>query len=124
MKKKLLNVLCWFVPSARWRHKIRKLAKCAKPQNNIIEIVKINGQRIRVKRVRGCAFKFSGDNNHIVLHEPIGKLELIVRVSSGVYVELQPSVEWSRSILVSKASLVLWSVVTIWYMSAMTMRLT
>ena len=102
MKKKLLNVLCWFVPSARWRHKIRKLAKCAKPQNNIIEIVKTNGQRIRVKRVRGCTFKFSGDNNHIVLYEPLGKLTLDVNVTSSVYIELGASAGNQRKISVHK----------------------
>ena len=103
MKRFIARLICCFVPSRALRRKIRNAAKRVKPQNNIIEIVKADGRRVRVRRVPECKFVFTGDNNHIVLHEPIGKLELIVRVSSGVYVELQPSVEWSRSILVSKA---------------------
>ena len=103
MKRFFINLICCFVPCSVSRRRVRRFLNGKKPKNNIIEIVKADGRRVRVKRVPGCKFVFTGDNNHIVLHEPIGKLELIVHVSSGVYVELQPSVEWSRSILVSKA---------------------
>ena len=102
MKKKIVYVLCWFIPSRRLRHRLHAWAKRKKPCNNIIEIVKQDGRRIRVKRVRGCRFVFSGDNNHVVLHEPLGKLDLHVRVSSGVYIELQSSIVYQRKIKIIK----------------------
>lgn len=103
MKKFLINLVCCFVPSRKMRHRIRGFAKRVKTHNNTIEIIKTDGRRVRVRRVPGCKFVFTGDNNHIVLHEPIGKLELIVRVSSGVYVELQPSTVYQRKIKVYKS---------------------
>lgn len=103
MKRFIARLICCFVPSKAVRRKIRNAAKRVKPQNNIIEIVKADGRHVRVRRVPGCKFVFTGDNNHIVLHEPIGKLELIVRVSSGVYVELQSSTVYQRKIKVYKS---------------------
>lgn len=102
MKKKIVYVLCWFVPSRRLRHRLHDWAKRRKAQNNVIEIVKQDGRHVRVKHVRGCRFIFTGDNNHVVLHEPLGKLDLYVRVSSGVYIELQSSTQWQRKIIVLK----------------------
>lgn len=102
MKRFIARLICCFVPSKALRRKIRNAAKRVKPQNNIIEIVKADGRHVRVRRVPGCKFVFTGDNNHIVLHEPIGKLDLIVRVSSGVYIELESSVVYQRKIKVIK----------------------
>ena len=102
MKKFLINLVCCFVPSEKIRHKIRRFAKRAKSQNNIIEIVKADGRRIRVKRVPGCQFRFTGDNNHVVLHEPLGKLTLDVNVSSGVSIEIHGGDLWERNIAVLK----------------------
>lgn len=100
MKRFIARLICCFVPSKALRRKIRNAAKRVKPQNNIIEIVKADGRRVRVKRVRGCKFKFAGCNNHVVLHEPFGNLKLIVDVSSNVYVELHSCEFWQRNIKV------------------------
>ena len=102
MKKFLINLVCCFVPSGKMRHKIRRFAKRTKSRNNIIEIVKADGRRVRVKRVPGCRFDFTGDNNHVVLHEPLGKLTLDVNVSWGVYIELGTSTQWQRKIRIVK----------------------
>ena len=102
MKKFLINIICCFIPSKGVRHKFREFTKNTKPQNNIIEIVKKDGRRVRVKRVRGCKFVFTGDNNRIVLHEPLGNLLLNVCVSSGVYIELQSSTVYQRRLRIVK----------------------
>ena len=102
MKRFIARLICCFVPSKALRRKIRNVAKRVKPQNNIIEIVKADGRRVRVKRVPGCSFKFTGDNNHIVLHEPLGKLTLDVNVSGGVFIEIHGGDLWERDIAVLK----------------------
>ena len=98
VKKKLVYILCWFIPSRKMR---RLLWNKTTVQNNIIEVVRKNGERIRVRRVKGCKFAFTGSNNHIVLHEPLGDLTLNINVSWGVYIELQSSVH-HRKITVTK----------------------
>lgn len=102
MKKFVLNFICCCVPWGRVRHKIRSLGARVAYKNNIIEIVDENGLRIPVKKVPGCEFRFSGGDNHIVLHEPLKNLKLKVCVSSGVFIEIFGSDGWSRKISVFK----------------------
>lgn len=78
MKRFFINLICCFVPGSVSRRRVRRFLNGKKPKNNIIEIVKADGRRVRVKRVPGCRFEFSGDDNYVVLHEPLGKLDLQV----------------------------------------------
>lgn len=102
MRNKLVYVLCWFIPSRQMRHRLWDWAQRAQYKNNIIEVVHPNGKRIRVKRVKGCKFTFTGDNNHIVLHKPLGKSQIKINVSWGVYAELYPSTKYQRKINIIK----------------------
>ena len=66
MKKFIVNLVCCFVPSKKLRHEIRVFSRSTRFKNNIIEIVRENGTRTRVRYIKNCEFIFSGDNNHIV----------------------------------------------------------
>ena len=50
MKKKIVYVFCWFIPSRRLRHRLHDWAKRRKAQNNVIEIVLL---------LQGCRQKLS-----------------------------------------------------------------
>ena len=102
MKKFIVNLVCCFVPSKKLRHEIRVFSRSTRFKNNIIEIVRENGTRTRVRYIKNCEFIFSGDNNHIVLHEPINGMKLKVNVSSGVFIEIHGSKIWNRNISVLK----------------------
>ena len=104
MKNALIKFLCCFIPFRSVRRRFRRWGKRKPWKNNLIEIVKKDGRRVRVKRVRGCKFVFRGDNNHVVLYEPLGNLELHVAVSSGVYIELHSSTVYQRKIKVIKSN--------------------
>ena len=60
-------------------------------QNNSVEIIATDGTVRKIKRLKGSHITFSGNDNHIKLYEPLGKLKLHIDVSNKVNIVMKGS---------------------------------
>ncbi len=67
-----------------------------KGKNNSIEIIRPDGTAHPITTLKNSRINISGDNNHIKIYEPIGKLHLNINVSHGTTIILAPSTNTRR----------------------------
>lgn len=94
MRTIFIRLICCFVPSRTLRHKIRHptLPFINNGTNNTVEIISSDGKSRTITKLRNSHIKFTGNDNHIKLYEPLGKLYLDATVSNGTTIILAPSV--------------------------------
>ncbi len=64
-----------------------------KGKNNSVEIVALDGTVKKIKKLKGSKIFLYGNNNHIKLYEPLGKLKLSINISHNVNITMQGSTE-------------------------------
>lgn len=69
-KKLFVNILCGFIPFSNIRKTIRNALLYASFRNNKIFIVKTDGTKVKVKKIKGINITFLGNNNYIEIYEP------------------------------------------------------
>lgn len=68
--KFFVSILCCFIPFNKFRKNLKNylLSDCLK--NNKIYLVKPDGTKLKVKKIKGIYIKFIRNGNHIEIHEP------------------------------------------------------
>lgn len=59
--------------------------------NNSVELIAPDGTTRKINRLKGSRIVFTGNDNHIKLYEPVGKLSLNIRLSNKINITLHPS---------------------------------
>ncbi len=60
-------------------------------RNNSVEIIAQDGTVRKINRLKGSHIIFNGNDNHIKLYEPLGKLKLDINISNKVNIVMQGS---------------------------------
>ncbi len=70
LSKFLTNTLCCFIPFNNFRKNLRNYLLYGCLKNNKIYLIKTDGTKIKVKKIKGIRIKFIGNGNYIEIHEP------------------------------------------------------
>lgn len=95
MKKFIIRIICCVIPSKKLSHKIRTLCSynntTANNSSNSIKIIKKDGTVKTVDSLPNSNIVFNGDNNHILLYEPLGTLSIDANLFGNTNITLYGS---------------------------------